>query len=85
MQGNQVESVAFDSSTGLAMITPVEGYVYTDEEGKEHTGEKLELYTVRLQDERLLALLDEHGVDYTSPYVPQMPFLLSFLISYLGI
>ena len=34
IEDNKIAKVEFDSSTGLAHITPVAGYTYTDKDGK---------------------------------------------------
>ena len=65
----------------LLYITPVEGYVYTDEDGKAH--DKVEFYTVPLGNEAFYPLLDEHGVTYGQDYVPAMSPVLEFLVVYI--
>ena len=76
-----VEKVIIDTNTGTLLITPVEGYIFTDEEGK--TYDDTELYTDQLEASALYALLDEHGVYYTQPHQAQIPPVLAFLISYI--
>ena len=80
IENGEVESVSFTSE--LINITPVEGFIYTDEEGNEATGQ-VTLYTCIINDSRLLPLLDEYGVDYTKPYVAKMSPILSGLLSFL--
>ena len=84
VRGGEVQKVIFRDGTIYAM--PVDGYVYTDEDGREYThSEKSELllYTVELNDPSLLALLDEYGVDFTSPYQAKMSPVLEFMIAYI--
>ena len=80
IENGEVESVSFTSE--LINITPVDGFIYTDEEGNEATGQ-VTLYTCIISDSRLLPLLDEYGVDYTKPYVAKMSPILSGLLSFL--
>ncbi|MBQ9392699.1 MAG: ATP-dependent metallopeptidase FtsH/Yme1/Tma family protein, partial [Oscillospiraceae bacterium] len=84
VRSGKVDHVVFRDGTIYAV--PVDGYVYTDEEGKEFTNsEKTELilYTVQLNDPDLLALLDENGVDFTEPYQARMSPVLEFMIAYI--
>ena len=84
VESDQAESVIFKD--GTIYLTPVEGYVFTDEKGKEYTNTKetgLTLYTVELNYPDLLPLLKEHNVEYTSPYVAQMSPILVFMVSYI--
>jgi cell division protease FtsH len=80
VKDDQVKSVEFSSSDNLIKITPVKGFTYRDEDGKTYKGD-LQLYTTELSNDALLPLLDEHKVEYTQPYTPQIPPILSFLIS----
>ncbi|MDY3281960.1 ATP-dependent zinc metalloprotease FtsH [Dysosmobacter sp.] len=78
-----IERVEYDSETGLLMITPDKDYVYTDSEGKEYKAGSVEFYTHRwANDESLIPLMDQHGVEYTQPHKAQMPMALSILLSY---
>ena len=84
VKADQVKSIEFKDKTIYA--TPVDGYTFTDEDGKSYTqsDEKgLTLYTTELTNANLLALLDEHGVEYTSPYQAQMSPILEFMIAYI--
>ncbi len=74
-----VQEVVFQD--GNITITPVEGYVYTDADGIEYS-ENYTLFTVALNDPGIYDMLDEYEVDYTSPYVPQMPFIMELMIGY---
>ena len=81
---DKIESVSFESGTVYA--TPVDGYTYTDEDGKTFTHseeKKVLLYTTDLNDDDLFALLREHGVEYTEPYQAPMSPILEFMIAYL--
>ena len=81
VRAGKVDSVEFGDK--VFTITPVEGYVYTDEDGKTYDSD-FTLYTTIISDgnESLLALLDEYGVDHTKPYVEEMSPLLAVLVSY---
>ncbi|MCI2059159.1 MAG: ATP-dependent zinc metalloprotease FtsH [Oscillibacter sp.] len=82
---DKVSKVVFDQDEGLLRITPVKGFKYTDAKGKVYEGSRLELYTVSIQDDTLLPLLNEHGVTYTAgPYTPQLnPFVTILLTTVL--
>ena len=82
VEDGQVEEVIF--SDGMLKITPVEGYVYKDEKGKEYD-ENFTLFTMQMgtYSEGLLTFLDEHDVTYTNPYVPKMSPVLEFMLSYI--
>ena len=84
VKADEVKSIEFKDKTIYA--TPVDGYTFTDKDGKSYTqsDEKgLTLYTTELTNANLLALLDEHGVEYTSPYQAQMSPILEFMIAYI--
>ncbi len=84
VKADEVKSIEFKDKTIYA--TPIDGYTFTDEDGKSYTqsDEKgLTLYTTELTNANLLALLDEHGVEYTSPYQAQMSPILEFMIAYI--
>ena len=84
VEQDKIESVSFESGTVYA--TPVDGYTYTDEDGKAFTHseeKKVLLYTTDLNDDDLFALLREHGVEYTEPYQAPMSPILEFMIAYL--
>ena len=77
---------------GILYAKPVDGYVHTvpskdpNKPDKTYTNSdktKLTLYTTYLSDSRLLPLLDEHGVKYTSPVQTQMSPILEFMIAYI--
>ena len=63
------------------ILTPAEGFVYTDEEGKTYSKDYA-LYTTRLGDADLLALLDEHGVKFYMPDEPETSWLMLIMVNY---
>lgn len=78
VKNDEVASVSFTDE--LINITPVEGYIYTDADGQEYTG-NITLYTSIINSSNLFTLLDEHDVPYTKPYVAKMSPVLSVLLS----
>ena len=85
IEKDQVDEVLFKDST--IYITPVDGYVYTEEVtsgGKTETktykqseDSSLTLYTAYLSNADLLPLMKEHNVAYTGFYEAEMsPFLM---------
>ena len=82
VKDDKVEEVIF--TDGMLEITPVDGYVYVDEDGKEYD-ENYTLFTMQMGSYGvgLLDLLDEHGVKYTNPYEPQMSPILEFMLTYI--
>ena len=82
VETDQVAKVIF--TDGKLEITPVEGFVYTDQDGKTYDRNytlftnQLGIYGIGLTD-----LLEEHGVEYTNPYVPQMSPILEFMLTYI--
>ena len=74
---------------GQILATPIDGYVYTDESGKEpktYTNSektKVILYTTQINSNNFYDLLEEHHVAYTAPVVEQMSPILQFMISYI--
>ena len=84
VEEGKAESVVFKDNT--IYLTPVENYVYTDEDGKEYTNTEksgLILYTVELTNPDLLALLEAHNVEYTAPYQAKMSPILEFMMAYI--
>ncbi len=79
VKDGQIEEVKITPQ--LLHITPIESYVYTDEDGNEV--ENVEFYTVPLNDPDLYPLLEEHGVRYTRDYVPEVSPLLTFFANYI--
>ena len=84
VETGKAESVVFKDNT--IYLTPVNSYVYTDEDGKEYSNTEkngLILYTVELYNPDLLALLEEHNVEYTAPYQARMSPILEFMMAYI--
>ena len=69
---------------GMLEITPVEGYVYTDETGRTY-GDEVTLFTMQLgvYDSDLAQFLTDNGVDFRNPYVPEMSPVLEFMLTYI--
>ncbi len=84
---DKIARVEFEN--GQIFATPIDGYVYTDESGKEpktYTNSektKVILYTTQINSNNFYDLLDEHNVTYTAPVVEQMSPILQFMISYI--
>ena len=99
VKNNQVSAIAFDNEEALLIVTPVDGYVYTDEDGTtytynaekdEYTSSKagsvsLELFTVQIEsNDAVMAFLDANGItDVTEDYEPPMSTLSYILIQLL--
>ena len=82
VKDGEVKEVLFDS--GFVYITPVDTYVYTDEDGKTYEAGKVELYTAQIDNPGLFALLDAHPeISYTSAYQTAADLLLSVLLNFL--
>ena len=84
VENDQVADVMFKDNTVYA--TPVDGYVYTDKDGKEHKQtekNQIMLYTTQLADDELLPLLNAHHVDYTSPYKAKLSPVLEFMVNFI--
>ena len=78
----KVEKVIF--TEGRLEITPIEGYVYTGEDGGTYD-KNFTLFTMQLgsYDLELVPLLIEHGVKFRNPYVAQMSPVLEFMLAYI--
>ena len=65
-------------------ITPADGFVYTDADGKSYN-EDYTLFTtiIPAMSESLLTLCDEKGVDYAKPYQAPISPILAFMVSYI--
>ena len=91
IEKDQVDEVLFKDST--IYITPVDGYVYTEEVtsgGKTETktykqseDSSLTLYTAYLSNAELLPLMKEHKVAYTGYYEAEMSPILMLMINYI--
>ena len=81
IEEGKAEAVRFDSESQLLRLTTKEDYTYTKEDGKDFTGK--EFYTVPVNNDELIPLLDEKGVEFTAgPYKPPMSAGMALLISY---
>ena len=78
-EGN-VEKVTLED--GMLTIYPEEGYAYTDDDGKTYT-DNYTLFTMDVGDPDLYSLLRDNDVDFTKPYMAEMPLILELLIGYL--
>lgn len=87
IETDQIESVKFED--GKLYATPIDGFVYTDESGKEPKAytnteqDQLILYTTQLSNTVLIELMEAHDVTYTAPVKAEMNPLLEFMISYI--
>ncbi len=80
VKDHEVSSVSFTDK--LINIIPVDGYIYTDKNGKEYAG-KVMLYTSIINAPYMFTLLDENDIPYTKPYVAEMSPILRGLLSFL--
>ena len=78
----KVKSIEFGNT--VFTITPVDGFTYTDDDGKRYD-QNYTLFTTIIPDatEKLITLCDEHGVTYTKPYQPPVSPILTFMVSYI--
>ena len=78
----KVKSIEFGDT--VFTITPVDGFTYTDDDGKSYD-QNYTLFTTIIPDatEKLITLCDEHGVTYTKPYQPPVSPILTFMVSYI--
>ena len=90
VQEDQIKKI--ELKDGVLYATPVEGYTYTQESSNKNQqprtytqSEKnpITLYTTYLTDTRLLPLLDEHGVEYSSPVKSSWSVLVDILVMYI--
>ena len=77
----KVASVEFGDN--VFTITPADGFVYTDGDGKAYD-DNYTLYTTIIPDgnESLMALLDEYGVAYTKPYKAPVSLFTQIMATY---
>ncbi len=82
VENGKVASIEFGDD--VFTITPAEGFVYTDGEGNTYN-EDYTLFTTIIPDatEKLIALCDENGVEYTKPYQAPISPVLAFMVSYI--
>ncbi len=82
VKADEVKEILFDS--GFVYITPVDSYVYTDEDGKTYDAKNIKLYTAAIDNPNLFDLLDEHpSISYTSSYQTAADLMLAFFINFL--
>ena len=82
VKSDEVKEILFDS--GFVYITPVDSYVYTDEDGKTYDAKNVKLYTAAIDNPNLFDLLDEHpSISYTSTYQTAADLMLAFFINFL--
>ena len=82
VKADEVKEILFDS--GFVYITPVDSYVYTDEDGKTYDAKNVKLYTAAIDNPNLFDLLDEHpSISYTSTYQTAADLMLAFFINFL--
>ena len=82
VKGGKIKSVEFGDR--VFTITPKKGFVYRDEAGNQYDN-NYTLFTTIISDgtENLIDLLDEYGVDYSKPYVPERSPVLAFMLEYI--
>ncbi len=69
---------------GVYTITPVDGYVYTDEEGKAYDENYTLFTTIIVQGEAdMLRLFDEYHVYHTEPYQPPVSMFTQIMLTYI--
>ena len=90
VQEDQIKKI--ELKDGVLYATPVDGYTYTQESSNKNQqprtytqSEKnpITLYTTYLTDTRLLPLLDEHDVEYSSPVKSSWSVLGDILVMYI--
>ena len=82
VEEGKVKSIEFGDT--VFTITPVDGFTYTDDDGKSYD-QNYTLFTTIIPDatEKLITLCDEHGVTYTKPYQPPVSPILTFMVCYI--
>ena len=82
VEEGKVKSIEFGDT--VFTITPVDGFTYTDDDGKSYD-QNYTLFTTIIPDatEKLITLCDKHGVTYTKPYQPPVSPILTFMVSYI--
>ena len=82
VEEGKVKSIEFGDT--VFTITPVDGFTYTDDDGKSYD-QNYTLFTTIIPDatEKLITLCDEHGVTYTKPYQPPVSPILTFVVNYI--
>ena len=84
VEEGKVKSIEFGNT--VFTITPVDGFTYTDDDGKRYD-QNYTLFTTIIPDatEKLITLCDEHGVTYTKPYQPPVSSILTFMEKSTGV
>ena len=82
VESGKVKSI--EISDDVYTITPVDGFVYTDDDGKSYD-QDYTLFTtiIPAMSESLLSLCDEEGVTYTKPYQAPISPVLAFMVTYI--
>ena len=82
VESGKVKSIEIDDD--VYTITPVDGFVYTDDDGKSYD-QDYTLFTtiIPAMSESLLSLCDEEGVTYTKPYQAPISPVLAFMVTYI--
>ena len=82
VESGKVKSIEIDDD--VYTITPVDGYTYTDDDGKSYD-QDYTLFTtiIPAMSESLLSLCDEKGVTYTKPYQAPISPVLAFMVTYI--
>ena len=82
VEEGKVKSIEFGDT--VFTITPVDGFTYTDDDGKRYD-QNYTLFTTIIPDatEKLITLCDEHGVTYTKPYQAPISPILAFMVTYI--
>jgi len=82
VESGKVKSIEIDDD--VYTITPVDGFVYTDDDGKSYD-QDYTLFTtiIPAMSESLLSLCDEKGVTYTKPYQAPISPVLAFMVTYI--
>jgi len=82
VRGGKIDSV--EIKNGVYTITPAEGYVYTDADGKAYD-ENYTLFTTIIPEGEadMLRLFDEYDVSHTAPYEPPVSMFTQVMITYI--
>ena len=82
VESGKVKSIEIGDN--VYTITPVDGFVYTDDDGKSYN-QDYTLFTtiIPAMSESLLSLCDEEGVTYTKPYQAPISPVLAFMVTYI--
>ncbi|MEG1988204.1 MAG: ATP-dependent zinc metalloprotease FtsH [Oscillibacter sp.] len=99
VDANKVTEVNFDPTESILIISPKDGYVYTNKDGVTYTKGKdgfaykdkdgkaqtidLKFFTVELPNEQLVGYLQDHNVKFGETYEPPMSPILVFMINFI--